>query len=236
MNLIVIPCRMESSRFPGKPLAKIAGKSLLHHTYDAARQSLLADKIIVTTDSQAIVSYCISKGIPFHLCGKEYWCGTQRTAGYAYESNWHGQIISLQVDEPLITGEDLDNLFVKARENTLRIHTLETYNYNTAKLTWNDVLVVKIGYVTTFQRYNSFKAYPTKLAKHIGVYAFNSRLAYAIANTKQTQYIRNESLEQLSFLNPVSSHTVNNNNNIYISINTPEDVLILEEYLEKKNE
>ena len=58
MIVAVIPARYNSSRFPGKPLAKINGKSMIQHVYERVKKSTLLDNVVVATDHKRIIEAC----------------------------------------------------------------------------------------------------------------------------------------------------------------------------------
>lgn len=241
-NLIVIPCRMESKRFPGKPLAKVAGKFLLEQTYLSALQSKLADEVIIATEDEFIKINCDNLKIPCYLIKEknmDFWCGTKRSAYVAQTQYPHLEnCISLQVDEPLIKGEDLDTLFIKCSEDPWKIHSLDQSIDEIKDLTVNDVLICTIGSYSSFYRHSYWVLEKTSIlrkyyTKHIGVYAFRHTLCSSLAGLCATVLSNQEQLEQLAFTWPVKTYSTNKNNT-YISINVPEDILILEEYYAKQ--
>lgn len=106
--VVLIPARMESSRFPGKPLAKILGVPMIERVY---RQVIRSDGIsncYVCTDSRLILEYCHSKDIPVVETGA---CetGTDRVLCAAEVIN-ATKIINVQGDEPLIDPEFITEL------------------------------------------------------------------------------------------------------------------------------
>jgi 3-deoxy-manno-octulosonate cytidylyltransferase (CMP-KDO synthetase) len=108
---IVIPARLESTRFPGKALVRIHGKSLVQYAIDAAKQSKLADAVLLATDSRVIADDVNADEISVCQMGGQFHNGTERAAGAIDKCGWDPRrVVILQCDEPDITGEDIDRL------------------------------------------------------------------------------------------------------------------------------
>lgn len=100
---VVIPARYKSSRLPGKPLADIAGKPMIQHVYERARESR-ADRIVIATDDERIRTACAEFGAEvvmtsaFHASGTDRLEEVARKLGFASDH----RVINVQGDEPLI--------------------------------------------------------------------------------------------------------------------------------------
>ena len=104
----IIPARMKSSRFPGKPLAKIDGREMVLRVADIAKQSQYIDEIIIATEDEIIKRLCEINGYQSRITGEHYTC-THRVAEVS--ENVEGDyIINLQGDEPLTNVRWLDAL------------------------------------------------------------------------------------------------------------------------------
>ena len=104
----VIPARLSSSRFPGKPLAKILGREMVIRVADIAKQSKYIDRIIIATEDEIIKRLCEINGYESQLTGEHYTC-THRVAevSQTLESDY---VFNLQGDEPLTNVRWLDAL------------------------------------------------------------------------------------------------------------------------------
>ena len=102
----VIPARMSSSRFPGKPLYKILGKELILHVCDIASNCSTIDKVVVATEDQEIYDLVVRSGFDAVVTGKFPTC-THRVAEVAKNLE-HDYIVNLQGDEPCIKPEMID--------------------------------------------------------------------------------------------------------------------------------
>lgn len=117
MNTIgVIPARFASTRFPGKPLVKILGKTLIERVYKRAERSSL-QRLLVATDDTRIVDEVLSFGGNVVLTG-EHTSGTDRVVE-ALEGEKCDIVINIQGDEPLIKPEVIDTIIKYMQENRL---------------------------------------------------------------------------------------------------------------------
>ena len=103
----VIPARMKSSRFPGKPLADIKGRPMVARVYEAALKAASLTEAVVATDSPEIVDACERLHIPVQMTDEGHRTGTDRVAEVA--AAMHADIyVNIQGDEPLIEAEVID--------------------------------------------------------------------------------------------------------------------------------
>ena len=104
----VIPARLSSSRFPGKPLAKILGREMVLRVADIAKQSIYVDRIIIATEDEIIKRLCEINGYESQLTGKHYTC-THRVAevSQTLESDY---VFNLQGEEPLTNPAWIDEM------------------------------------------------------------------------------------------------------------------------------
>ncbi len=100
---IVIPARYNSTRFPGKPLANIAGVPMVLRVYERAVQTN-ACEVIVATDDRRIAEVCEKAGAPVCMTSSSHTTGTDRIAEVARLGNWGDDeiVVNVQGDEPLI--------------------------------------------------------------------------------------------------------------------------------------
>ena len=104
----VIPARLSSSRFPGKPLAKIKGREMVLRVADIAKQSIYIDRIIIATEDEIIKRLCEINGYESQLTKQHYTC-THRVAevSQTLESDY---VFNLQGDEPLTNPAWIDEM------------------------------------------------------------------------------------------------------------------------------
>ena len=115
---IVIPVRMASTRLPGKPLAMIAGKTMLQRMCDIAKQAQ-ADSILIATDSAEIVSH--AKAIEIAVCftSNHHHSGTERIAEAVQLQGYHDDdiIINLQGDHPMMPSELIGEVVIALQQH-----------------------------------------------------------------------------------------------------------------------
>ena len=105
--IIVIPARHASSRFPGKPLAPIAGRPMIQHVYERAKQSAHASRVVVATDDPRIRDAVLSFGGEAIMTRSEHRTGTDRIAEVAIHVPADAYV-NVQGDLPLIRAEVID--------------------------------------------------------------------------------------------------------------------------------
>ena len=104
--VIVIPARLKSSRFPGKPLAKICGKPMIFHVWKRCVGAVDKKLVFVATDNIKIVNVCKKFGIQTVMTSAKCKTGTDRM--YDFSKKINSKIyINIQGDEPLIKPKDI---------------------------------------------------------------------------------------------------------------------------------
>lgn len=107
--VIVIPARYDSTRFPGKPLALLKGKPVIQHVYENSKKAVLADEIVVATDSETIFEKVLAFGGRAVMTDRNHVSGTDRVAEVAKSLDCD-IIVNVQADEPLIKPEMIDDV------------------------------------------------------------------------------------------------------------------------------
>ena len=103
-----IPARMGSSRFPGKPLAPIAGRPMLEHCHRGASQSELLDEVLIATCDREIEQWAQSVGIGCVMTSPDHERATDRVVEAAEQFPEAEHVVLIQGDEPMVTGEMVD--------------------------------------------------------------------------------------------------------------------------------
>lgn len=234
----VIPSRYESSRFPGKPLIDLKGKSMIQRVYEQAQKSTLLSDVIVATDHDKIYEHVSAFGGQVAMTKKTHQSGTDRCAEILQENPDYDVVINIQGDEPLIYPEQIDQLCTLMTEKNAAIGTLikpfetleEIINPNRIKVTIN-----KNGEALYFSRspipYQPNTTNVSKFWRHIGLYGYQKDTLYDITTLEVSWLEEVEKLEQLRWLEngysiytaPTSFETPN--------IDTPEDVKKVLEFL-----
>ena len=99
---IIIPARFASTRFPGKPLYKIAGRPLLQHVWERCRRCETVERILVATDDDRIAAAARDFGAEVAMTSPDHQSGTDRIAEAAASLPADHDIINVQGDEPLV--------------------------------------------------------------------------------------------------------------------------------------
>lgn len=198
-KVIIIPARMDSKRLPGKPLLDIGGKPLLQWTYDIARKSI-ADDVIVATSDKVIIDYCVD--MEMNCVFAEGNNGTERCAEavrLGIDELDIDVVVNLQVDEPLVSPNDLNCLFNLVGRNPQLYANIYTLVAPLEGEDASDKNVVKVVYsggkCHWFSRASISGAY-----QHIGVYAYSKHVLLKIAKLPQSSLGKAESLEQLVWI------------------------------------
>lgn len=100
---VIIPARYASSRFPGKPLADLAGKPMVQHVYERALESE-ADRVIIATDDQRIADVAVGFGADVCMTSEDHPSGTDRLQEVVRLQGFYADdiVVNVQGDEPLV--------------------------------------------------------------------------------------------------------------------------------------
>jgi 3-deoxy-manno-octulosonate cytidylyltransferase (CMP-KDO synthetase) len=213
---IVIPARMASERLPGKPLLRIAGRSLIEHVYRRAQESS-ARMIVIATDDERIHRAAADFGADVVMTSSEHRSGSDRIAECADHLGWPNDalVVNLQGDEPLMPPACLDQAAQLLAEDG---------EADVASLYWpidkeeevSDPNVVKVvtdrsGAALYFSRsaipfprhWGSVEAAldsTCRWKRHIGLYAYRAGALRAFAAAQAAPLEVAERLEQLRIL------------------------------------
>ncbi len=237
--VIVIPARYGSTRFPGKPLVRIAGVTLIQRVYERARQTKNADAVYVATDDDRIFEHVTSFGGNVVRPKGEFLTGTDRIAAAlplieSAEQSAFDTIVNVQGDEPLIDIDTVDALIDRLASTGADIGTLACPIETDEEFTSRDVVKVVLddfGNAIYFSR-ASIGSRSTAL-RHIGVYAFRREAITRFVALPQSPLERAESLEQLRGLQQRFKIVVLQTSKPHLGVDRPEDVARVENELAK---
>lgn len=236
--LAIIPARYQSSRFPGKPLVDIKGKTMIRRVYEQVQKSMNIAQVIVATDDNRIVEECHANKMNVLMTALHHTNGTERCSEVLQSlKETYDIIINVQGDEPFISPKTLDDLievFVKNAET--QIATLvepltikeELFNPSIIKAVFdtNHRALYFSRNPIPFQRNVPEATWSEHYSywKHIGIYAFRPEILKKLVTLPPSALETSESLEQLRWLENGYSihinHTISNSK----SIDTPEDL------------
>ncbi|SDW78081.1 3-deoxy-manno-octulosonate cytidylyltransferase (CMP-KDO synthetase) [Lutibacter oricola] len=230
--IAMIPARYEASRFPGKLMKDLAGKSVIIRTYEATKNSNLFDEVYVVTDSDIIFNEITSNGGKAIKSIKEHESGSDRIAE-AVQNLDVDVVVNVQGDEPFTQTEPLKNLLNVFKEDTLKqvdIASLKIKMDNIEEINNpNNVKVVtsEENFAMYFSRspipFPRDKQYATYY-KHIGIYAFRKEALLQFTQLPVNKLEAAEKLENLRFLAHGLKVKMVETNQIAIGIDTPEDL------------
>jgi 3-deoxy-manno-octulosonate cytidylyltransferase (CMP-KDO synthetase) len=234
----IIPARYASTRFPGKPLADIAGKSMIQRVYEQASKEL--DTVMIATDDNRIVEAVEAFGGKVVMTSDQHRSGTDRC--YEALSKTEGNfdvVINIQGDEPFVKPEQIVELKACFENPDTQIATLVksfsadddfevVFNANSPKVVFNarrEALYFSRSIIPYYRN-----AVPSEWLKkqtyykHIGMYAYRSQVLSEITRLPQSSLELAESLEQLRWLENGYRIKVAITDTETIAIDTPEDL------------
>ena len=218
----VIPARYGSSRLPGKPLLKIAGRPLILWVAERALAAHSVSRVIVATDDVRIFDEVTSAGFEAMMTSGDHASGTDRVAEVA--RGLDAQIVvNVQGDEPLIESETIDRAVRELSKSDEILMSTTSEPITEAAEVLNPAVVKVVvdgdGYASSFSRnpipwpnqavtqHGSIEAalrnIPALLfsfRKHTGLYAYRRDFLLQFAQWPQSENERRESLEQLRAL------------------------------------
>lgn len=213
-SYIVIPARLASTRLPRKLLLRDTGKTLIQHTFEAARRAKFPREVVVATDHEEIRREVESFGAKAWMTSPDLASGTDRVAAIAHELPGAEILVNVQGDEPEIQGAVIDALIAKiAGDPSLVMATLATPIRRKESIF--DPALVKVvfdnaGKALYFSRSaipaarewrdEWLDASPPLFHQHIGVYAYRRSFLMEIARLPPSPKEQLEKLEQLRVL------------------------------------
>lgn len=227
--LVIIPARFGATRFPGKPLALLAGKPLICHVAERAARARGVKRVAVATDDERIASAARACGAEAVMTGPAA-TGTDRVAEAARALGQAEVVVNLQGDEPLIEPEAVEALVAAMADRSVEMATLSR---PLEPGEWERPHVVK---VVTDLRGNAlyFSRAPiphrrdggqSPLARaHVGIYAFRAPFLQTFARLAPGRLEREESLEQLRALEHGHAIRVAETSYKGFGVDTPEDL------------
>lgn len=228
----VIPARYASTRFPGKPLIDINGKSMIQRVYEQCLQAKGLSEVIIATDDERIVNHVKGFGGLVMLTSPEHQSGTDRCAEIlATYPDTVDAVINIQGDEPFINPSQIDLLTDVFNESNAQIATL------IKKLTSEEDIknpnVVKVIFNTQQEAiYFSRNPIPYRrnpeanitYYKHIGIYGYSAQTLNVITKLPVSALEKAENLEQLRWIENGYKITLKETTIETIAIDTPDDL------------
>lgn len=240
----VIPSRYGSTRFPGKPLADIAGKPLIQWVVERCRKVPCLSEIIVATDDERIRTVA-SKFCAVEMTSPHHFCGTERVEEVLKRSDADA-VINIQGDEPLLDPNVIESVAALLQQEKTLMATAATpireendyCNPNVVKVicsVFGNALYFSRRTIPFLREYSTSdnKEQMTKFPflKHIGIYGYKRATLKRLVRLPVSSLERAEKLEQLRALEndiPIAVAKVNYES---IGVDTPEDAQRVEKIL-----
>ncbi|MUP45507.1 3-deoxy-manno-octulosonate cytidylyltransferase [Gramella sp. BOM4] len=231
--IAMIPARYEASRFPGKLLQDLNGKTVIRRTYEAAVDTNLFDDVYVVTDSDKIEKEIRKHGGKVIMSQKEHECGSDRIAE-AVENMEVDIVLNVQGDEPFIDKNSLAKLLDVFEQDQLKeidLASLKTALYESDDITNpNNVKVITDhnGFALYFSRFPI--PYPRDTSaqvtyfKHIGIYAFRKSALMDFYRLPMLSLEAAEKIECIRYLEYGKKIKMIETSVKSIGIDTPEDL------------
>lgn len=234
-SAIVIPARMGSTRFPGKPLVDLCGKPMIQWVYERSVAAEVTDQVLIATPDNEIMDACARFGAKAILTRADHPTGTDRIAEVA-EAIFADVYINVQGDEPLI---DIATIRAISKPfDDASVVMASVYSDCPENESENPAVVKVVTDLKSNALYFSRHAIPyprtprlQPLKKHIGIYAYRRSVLMEYPRWVQTPLEVSESLEQLRFLeNGIPIRMVEGRGSV-VSVDTPEQADEVRKYL-----
>jgi 3-deoxy-manno-octulosonate cytidylyltransferase (CMP-KDO synthetase) len=237
MNILgIIPARYASTRFPGKPLVDIAGKSMIRRVYEQAKKCADLSEVIVATDDERISDHVKEFDGVAVLTSTEHQSGTDRCAEVALSYRQYDVIINIQGDEPYIDPGQISKLTSCFNTPGTQIATLikkiqteqELFNPNSPKVLVNNLSEAiyfsrsPLPHIRGQEQQNWLKHFT--YFKHIGIYGYRADVLQEITKLPVSALEKAESLEQLRWIENGYKIKVAETEIETFAVDTPEDL------------
>lgn len=232
----IIPARYASTRFPGKPLIAIQGKSMIQRVYEQALKSASLTKVIVATDDERIAQAVSNFGGEFLMTASVHQSGTDRCAEASQYFPDFDVVINIQGDEPFINPKQIDLLVSCFEQKKVQLATLikeihtedELFNHNIPKVVINgkqEAIYFSRHTIPYIRNAESDKWMKThQFYKHIGIYGYTASTLKEITKLVPSSLEIAESLEQLRWVENGYIIQTRITEIETIAIDTPEDL------------
>ncbi len=239
----IIPSRYDSTRFPGKPLVDIQGKTMIQRVYERASESEQLNRVVVATDDSRIYDHVKAFGGEAVMTSSAHQSGTDRCVeAYQILNEKYDAVINIQGDEPVIKPCQLNLLAFCFNDDDCEIATLAV------KIKTTDILFDSSKIKLVLDSYNNviyFSRHPIPYQqkpaetwlenhdylKHVGIYGFRSDILLELGKIPASSLEQAESLEQLRWMENGYKIKVKTTDFDSISVDLPTDLYRVNEIL-----
>lgn len=252
--IIVIPARIESTRFPGKPMALINGISMLERVWRIASSVELASSVLIATDSEKIVHQAKGFGAEVVLTSKDCRTGTDRVAEVGRKLKLENEIVVSFQGDAVLTPSSILNPLIECFDDSgvnlatpaclLEGRALEDFveSKRTGSTTGTMVVFDKNFDALYFSRSIipfSREQLSGDIYRHIGLYAYRAKTLFSFSELPPGRLEEIEKLEQLRALEngiPIRVVPVSYQGRTAASVDNPEDIAKVEEIIAREGE
>ncbi len=234
MNIGVIPARLGSTRFPGKILAPLAGKPMVMHVYERAKQATRLDEILIAVDDDQVKTILKRFGANVVMTSADHESGTDRVAE-AVAGIEADIVVNIQADEPMLEPAVIDDLIAVFDDKNVNMATVASRDLPIRAILNQNV--VKIFLDQKMQAVDFMREMPDNIIggcyRHIGIYAFRKDFLIQYTKLKPSKSEMRHHLEQLRALdNGLPVHAILTDY-VACGVDTPEDLDEVAGILEK---
>jgi 3-deoxy-manno-octulosonate cytidylyltransferase (CMP-KDO synthetase) len=229
----IIPARYGATRFPGKPLAQIAGKTMIQRVYEQAQKAKHLEQVIIATDDERIFSASRAFGANVRMTSPDHRSGTERVAEVA-EDLESPIIINIQGDEPLLQGQMIDDLIQTLQDPSVVMATLATEVRELDRIHDKDIVKVvvdKNGDALYFSRSPVPFQPSDHFQQHIGIYGYQKEFLLKFHTLPVSRLEAIEGLEQLRVLENGYKIKIVSTPFTILSVDIPQDIMAVEKLL-----
>ena len=203
---VIIPCRYDSVRFPGKPLRILNGKPLLYYPYVAAKKVKSIKGVYIATDDDRIVNACKEFGFNFILTSNKHPTGSDRVAEAFFKLKKFDAAINIQGDEPFVTPIQIQKCFNILKKKNVQAanaispiyNTSDILNYGVVKVEINEKKIIAVSRYPIPYTQNKFTKF--NYYRAVGIYGFKKKALKTYLNNKQKYLEKAESVEIIRIL------------------------------------
>lgn len=194
----LIPARYDSTRYPGKPLINLNGKTMIRRVYEQCTKTDFLDEIYVVTDHDSIRYECESNSIPVKMITDHCKTGTDRISKVVKKNDLSERAlyVNIQGDEPLIDPDTIDAV-IDAYDSRYGVSNAWTPIVNPEEE--NDPNIVKCV-VGSDNLAKHFSRHPIDSKRQLGLYAFSPHMLFMFPKLDRRNLERRENVEMLRFL------------------------------------
>jgi 3-deoxy-manno-octulosonate cytidylyltransferase (CMP-KDO synthetase) len=240
-KIALIPARYGATRFPGKLMAKLGGKSVILRTYESTVATGVFDEVMVVCDSDIIYNEIVNNGGKAVMSKKEHECGTDRIAEAIADRTDIDIVVNVQGDEPFTQKEPLEKLLqVFEGEAGKKVQVASLMQELKDWKSIEDPNYVKVAVDKQFNAlffsrsvipYPRDKSVTTIYYEHIGIYAFRRQTLLDFTQMPVSPLEAAEKIECLRYLENGIQLKMVVTEYMGVEIDTPEDLLKAEKLL-----